>query len=150
MANLPKPTALKKIEGTYRKDRAPKNEVTPTIPISLLTPNELNEDGQWLWQRIVAEYLPVGLLTTVDEGSLKILCNEYGTYMDADDLIKAKGLEVSDSNGNIVANPMLKVRNDSFKNYNSLCTKFGITPSDRARLSAPEQTAKDSFAEFDN
>ena len=149
MANLPKPTALKKLEGTFRKDRAPKNEITPTIPINLLIPSELNEDGQWLWQRIVAEYLPVGLLTNVDEGSLKILCNEYGTYMEADDLIKAKGLEVSDDKGNIVANPMLKVRNDAMKNYNSLCSKFGITPSDRARLSAPEKQPDDPFNKFD-
>jgi phage terminase small subunit len=44
---------------------------------------------------------------------------------------------------------MLKVRNDAFKNYNSMCSKFGITPSDRARLSAPVKNEQNPFSDFD-
>ena len=156
--NHSKPTVLKKIEGTYRKDRAPKTEVQPTIALSLTTPPELNEWGVQLWKAISEEYLRIGLITNVDTGSLFTLCNEFGTYCEADDLIKGKGLEVEEDvysakgelvGSKTVVNPMLKVRNDAFKNYNSMCSKFGITPADRARLSAPDNVGVDKFADLD-
>ena len=157
MSNI-KPTALKKLEGTFRKDRAPKNELTPTIALTLDAPSELNEWGVKLWGAITEEYCKVGLITNVDVGSLFALCNEFGTYCESDDIIKAKGLEIEEdvysAKGELVGtktipNPMLKVRNDAFKNYNSMCSKFGITPADRARLSAPNNTSNDKFEEFD-
>lgn len=157
MSNI-KPTKIKELEGTYRKDRAPKNEVMPTIALTLTTPPELNEWGVQLWKAISEEYLRIGLITNVDTGSLFTLCNEFGTYCEADDLIKGKGLEVEEdvysAKGELVGtknvvNPMLKVRNDAFKNYNSMCSKFGITPADRARLSAPENKEDDKFKELD-
>ena len=153
-----KPTAIKKAEGTFRRDRAPKNEITPTVCLTLDAPPELNEWGLKLWNAISEDYLRLNLITKVDTGSLFTLCNEFGTYCEADDLIKAKGLEVEEEVYNnkgeltgtrTIPNPMLKVRNDAFKNYNSMCSKFGITPADRARLSAPDTTNTDPFAEFD-
>ena len=152
-----KPTAIKLAEGTYRKDRAPKNEIQPTIELNLEAPSELNEWGVKLWTAIANEYSKIGLITKVDVGSLFTLCNEFGTYCEADDLIKAKGLEVEEeiysSKGEmvgtkLVTNPMLKVRNDAFKNYNSMCSKFGITPADRTRIAGPDNIDDNPFEEF--
>jgi P27 family predicted phage terminase small subunit len=73
-------------------------------------------------------------------------------------LVKAQGLEVEENvyskDGDLIGtkkvpNQMLKVRNDAFKNYNSMCSKFGITPSDRARLSAPVKNEQNPFSDFD-
>jgi P27 family predicted phage terminase small subunit len=153
-----KPDEIKKLEGTFRKDREVKNPIKPIIPLTLTEPTELNEWAKSLWRSIVDEYLPIGILTNVDVGSLLILCNEYGTYCEADDLIKAQGLEVEENvyskDGDLIGtkkvpNQMLKVRNDAFKNYNSMCSKFGITPSDRARLSAPVKNEQNQFSDFD-
>jgi P27 family predicted phage terminase small subunit len=153
-----KPTELKKLEGTFRKDREVQNPIKPTIPLTLAEPTELNEWGVQLWRSIVGDFLPIGLISNVDIGSLLILCNEYGTYCEADDLIKGQGLEVPEDlyskDGDFiktikVINPMLKVRDNAFKNFNSMCSKFGITPSDRARLNAPEQKTNTPFSEFD-
>ncbi len=155
--NPRKPTELKKLEGTYRKDREVQNPIKTTIALSLSEPSELNEWGLNLWRVIVEEFLPLGVVAKVDTGSLLMLCNEFGTYCEADDLIKAQGLEVEEEvfskDGDFlkmkkVPNPMLKIRNDAFKNYNSMCSKFGITPSDRASLNAPKQETKNEFADF--
>jgi P27 family predicted phage terminase small subunit len=156
--NPRKPTELKKLEGTYRKDREVQNPIKTTIALTLQEPTELNEWGLSLWRVIIEEFLPLGVVAKVDTGSLLMLCNEFGTYCEADDLIKAQGLEVDEDvyskDGDLiktkkVPNPMLKVRNDAYKNYNSMCSKFGITPSDRAGLNAPREKTNKPFSEFD-
>jgi P27 family predicted phage terminase small subunit len=105
----------------------------------------------------MSEYSAIGLITKVDSGSFLMLCNEFGTYCEADDLIKAQGLEIEtairNKDGEIVdykkeANPNLKTRNDAFKNYKALCVEFGLTPSSRAALNTPQKKESDNFAEF--
>ena len=141
-----KPTALKKLQGTLRADRQVENEFNPTIELNKTVPDSLNEWGAKLWTDLVDEYGKFELISRVDVGSLMILCNEFGRYCEADDLLKAQGLEVIEdiynSKGDIVGqkkviNPLIKVVSDAFKNYKSICTEFGLTPASRTKISAP-------------
>jgi P27 family predicted phage terminase small subunit len=141
-----KPNEIKEAQGTLRPCRVKKDLIQPTIELSNEPPQELNEWGQSLYKQIMDEYSKIGLVSRLDTGSLLMLCNEFGTYCEADDIVKFKGLEVEEevysAKGELtgtktIANPMLKVRNDAFKNYKTLCTEFGLTPSSRATLSAP-------------
>ncbi len=153
-----KPTEIKKAEGTYRKDRAPKNEIKPSIEVGLTPPNDLNEWGQKYWLDIMSEYVSIGLVTRVDVEALHSCCTWYGLMREAQDIIAAKGLEVEvekvTPNGESYTvtetNPMIMVADKAFKNYIAMCKEFGLTPASRSRISAPDQTAKDSFAEFDS
>jgi len=147
--NPPKPTALKKLEGTYRKDRAVKNEIQPSIEIGLIAPNDLNEWGVKLWDDVMSEYSKIGLITKVDMASLMAVCMEWGIYCEACDIVSSQGLQVSDDKGNLQVNPARRIANDAFKNYKSMCIEFGMTPASRTKISAPEQTMNDQFAEFD-
>lgn len=157
MANSPKPTALKKIEGTYRKDRAPINEIQPSISMDLEAPTDLNEWGQKYWVDIMSEYSKVGLVTKVDIGALHSLCQWYGVFQEALDIVAIKGLEVEieryTPKGEPFTvrdvNPMIGVADKAYKNYKMMCVEFGLTPASRTRISAPDQTDKDKFAEFD-
>ena len=144
--NPRKPTALKKIEGTYRKDRAAQNEIKPTLEISVTPPDDLNEWGKRYWMQIMEEYAPIGLVTKIDLGALKTCCMWFGIMMEADDIIQAKGLEVEEpiysQKGELVGtktipNPMLKVASDASKNYRQYMIEFGLTPASRVKLSAP-------------
>ena len=152
-----KPTEIKQMQGTLRKHREIDNAIKPTIALTLTEPSELNEWGKLLWVSICEEYLKIGLITKVDTGSLLALCNEYGTYCESDDIVKAKGLEVEEEiysqKGELVgvktiANPMLKVRNDALKNYIKLATEFGLTPASRTRIAKPESKPDNPFGEF--
>ena len=152
--NPRKPTELKKLEGTYRKDREVQNPIKTTIALTLQEPTELNEWGLSLWRVIAEEFLPIGVVAKVDAGSLLMLCNEFGTYCEADDIIKAKGLEIEEDvyskdgehvGTKTIPNPMLKVRNDAMKNYKTLCVEFGLTPASRASLNAPKQEIKNDL-----
>ena len=157
MANPPKPTALKRIEGTYRKDRAPKNEVQPTISMDIEAPTDLNEWGQKYWVDIMSEYSKVGLVTKVDIGALHSLCQWYGVFQEALDIVAVKGLEVEierfSPKGEPFTvrdvNPMIGVADKAYKNYKMMCVEFGLTPASRTRISAPEKNENDKFAEFD-
>jgi P27 family predicted phage terminase small subunit len=153
-----KPTALKKVEGTYRKDRDKAPEIRPSVEISLNAPEDLNEWGQKIWEEIMGEFGPVGLITRVDLGSFYTLCSWYGIFREAEDIVRAKGLEVEiekftpkgESYTVTETNPMIAVMDKAQKNYVSMAKEFGITPSSRAGLSMPDKKAKDEFAEFDN
>jgi P27 family predicted phage terminase small subunit len=157
MSNRPKPTKLKEIEGTYRKDRAVKNEIQPSIEVSLNAPEDLNEWGQKYWLEIMSEYGKLGLISKVDVGALHSLCYWYGLMNEAADLVSAKGLEVEveriSPKGETYfvteTNPMIAVADKAFKNYKSMCVEFGLTPASRTRISAPDKKDKDEFAEFD-
>ena len=153
----PKPNELKELQGTLRPHRVKTDVIQPTIELSTEAPEDLNEWGAQLYTQVMAEYSAIGLITKVDSGSFLMLCNEFGTYCEADDLIKAQGLEIEtairNKDGEIVdykkeANPNLKTRNDAFKNYKALCVEFGLTPSSRAALNTPQKKESDNFAEF--
>jgi P27 family predicted phage terminase small subunit len=152
-----KPTALKKVEGTYRKDRDKAPELRPSVEISLNAPSDLNEWGQKIWEEVMTEYGPVGLITRVDLGSFYTLCSWYGVFREAEDLVRAKGLEVEEeiysAKGELVGtktvtNPMIAVMDKAQKNYTAMAKEFGITPSSRFGLSMPSKPQDDGFGEF--
>jgi P27 family predicted phage terminase small subunit len=142
-----KPTAIKELQGTLAPSRQPKDELTPDYITDHEAPSELNEWGVELWNNLFEEYGKVKLITKLDIGSMLIMCNEYGTYMEADDLIKAEGLQIFvdifDKNGQVIgqrkeANPMIRVRDNASKQYTMLCKEFGLTPVSRSKISAPK------------
>lgn len=152
-----KPSVIKQIEGTYRKDRAVKNEVQPTIALSTDYPTDLNEWGGKLWLDIMDEYQKLGLITKVDVASLMAVCMEWGRYCEASDILAAQGLQIEEeiynNKGDIVGtktvtNPLIRVVSDAFKNYKSMCVEFGMTPASRTKIAAPDQKNNDGFEDF--
>lgn len=157
MPNPRKPTALKKIQGTIRKDRTKPDEWKPESVITFPVPDELNEWGSALWSELMEEFKNFQILARPDYGTLLILCNEYGTYMEADDLIKVQGLQVEveiyNQRGEVVGtktevNPMIKVRNESARNYQRMMTEFGLSPASRGKISAKPVEEKDTLGEL--
>jgi hypothetical protein len=146
MGRPKKPTEIKKLQGTDRADRNLPDEFKPSIEVNNQVPDGLNEWGAKLWVDLFDEYSKFDLISRVDVGSLMVLCNEFGRYCEADDLLKAQGLEVVEDilnrDGDIVGqkkviNPLIKVVSDAFKNFKSMCTEFGLTPASRTKISAP-------------
>ena len=146
-----KPTKIKELQGTLEKSRLVKDEFQGGFITAHEPPSELNEWGVNLWNDLFLEYGKVNLITRLDLGSLLVMCNEFGTYCEADDLIKAQGLqveaEVYNQKGEVVGtktevNPMIKVRDNAAKNYKMFCQEFGLTPVSRSKISAPKQEIK--------
>lgn len=153
-----KPTELKKIEGTYQKCRDKSPTLKPSMEVGLDAPDDLNEWGQKLWTEIFSEYGKVGLITRVDLGSFHSLCSWYGIFREAEDIVRAKGLEVEEEvynkEGQVVGtktitNPMIMVMDKAQKNYLAMAKEFGVTPSSRAGLTFEPKENKDDFKDFD-
>src|SRR5437667_3888675 len=71
-----KPTALKVLHGTFRKDRAVQNELAPT-PGAPTPPSWFDKLAKAEWLRIVPELAASGVLSMVDGAALEGYCSNY-------------------------------------------------------------------------
>jgi P27 family predicted phage terminase small subunit len=137
MAPKKKPTALKKLHGTYRADRALENEFTPMVSSSVpLPPHDLNEWGRVEWNRIVPQLIDYGLFTEFDKSMLYSYCNEYGKYVEYETILKEKGRIKKAPSGYPMINPLESMAQRALKNAITIATQFGFTPSSRTGIQA--------------
>lgn len=138
-----KPTELKLLGGTYRKDRAPENEPKPNSPPSVPDPPAyMDTIGKKEWKRLAPELYRLGLLTKVDLGTFEAYCLSYGRLVAAHKSLKrAKTMfhEYTNKAGatNFVARPELAVIQKESMVIKAFCAEFGLSPSARARMEAP-------------
>jgi phage terminase small subunit len=89
MSNLPKPTALKMLQGTDRRDRANPAEPQPSalVPGTRPPPWLHGARRRRAWATLVELLTAQRLLTVMDQAALAVLVDAYGDYLEAGDLI---------------------------------------------------------------
>ena len=144
-----KPTALKKLEGTYRKDRAPKNEMQPPEINELEKPTALiNDFAETEWYKQTRILNELNMLIETDTSLLLAYCNEIGTYFECIKKVKSRGMEQnSNANGKIISN-FMKIGNTALANAIKLSDKFGFNPAARTKIEMPEKTKKNGLDKF--
>lgn len=73
-----KPTHLKLVQGTYRSDRAPEDEVKPPPVVELRPPSGMDRYALRAWRRLAPLLQRLGLLTEVDLEMFISLCDVWG------------------------------------------------------------------------
>jgi len=135
----PKPSAMKRLHGTERTDRA-KNEPVP--PAGDLVPSEqLNrvKHARGLWDHYLASS-PLGLLKPVDAPLLERLCIALAMARQAMDEVIALGLVVkSPDKGVPIHNPFLPIVNRQTEIARKLASELGLPVTARARIDLPER-----------
>lgn len=139
-----KPTIMKVLEGTMRKDRAVPNEPQPEkVYIPPPMPEGLNKYAQREWEKVTLELSKVGLLTMMDTSQLAAYCNEMGNYWECE-FARREVVPVDES-------PDARDEAAKFyKNYfdmaqkhlsqaRSLAVQYGFTPASRTKISAPTE-----------
>ena len=109
-----KPTKSKIIQGTFRKDRAPKNEPEPEK-------SEKEHPPWWLkghlarkaWRELFHHLKENSLLTKLDETALEMLITAYVKWREARD--KATVSVYETDKGYVGFNPMITVEKLYFK-----------------------------------
>ena len=137
----PKPTALKKLQGTYRPDRASSDEPHPPVPDGVpYVPRHLNAKAKAEWRRIVGILLELGLYTEFDRAALAIYCQAWGRWVIAEQRLQEQGEMLTAANGYVYQNPWRYEANKAQAEMRKAFGDFGFTPADRARLKvdAPE------------
>ncbi len=134
----PKPTKLKVIQGTYRKDRASTNEPKPeqTVP---KCPTFLKGEARREWRRITAELIKLKLLSEIDRAALAAYCTNWEMYVEADKIIRKEGMTCITPKGHVQQRAEIGIRNRAMLQMKAFLSEFGMTPASRTRISVPEE-----------
>jgi len=147
----PKPTKKKILQGTFRKDRAPENEVKPDI-VKPEKPSWMklykykvaeNKDRDILkyandfWDENAEKMADIGLLTEIDIQSFAMLCVAYGEWINALLKMVEQGSIVKYKESGYVNQHPYAIRADkAFNKYKKMCREFGVTPASRTNIEA--------------
>lgn len=149
MANRPKPTALRVLEGNPGKRAINRNEPKPTGTPTC--PKHLDKAARVEWKRISVDLSRLGLLTSVDRAALAAYCAAWSRWITAEENVQKFGAVIkSPKSGYPVQNPYVGIANTSLQLMHRFATEFGLTPSSRVRLSvdAAPPSSGDAFTDF--
>lgn len=135
----PTPVELKLVRGNPGKRKIPSAPKYQTLTGH--APDELPPRGKALWRRVVKHLAPIGLAQATDREALLVLCDLWATYCEAMDLVRKHGTLVktrskNDDRAGLTINPAWRIARDAARQMESLWASFGLTPSDRARLTS--------------
>lgn len=133
------------LEGRFREDRHGSAEQVWLPPSTLPdAPSWLRSEGRELWQRLAPQLSAVGVATDLDATELAALCEWWGRFREASQALDAVSERQSTEYYRLSI-----LANMAWKNFSAAASKFGLNPSDRARLRLnPDGEQKDTLAEF--
>lgn len=144
----PKPTALKVLSGTFRKDRQNTREPKPAAGIPGC-PKFLNSTAKAEWRRIAPELARLGLLTSIDRACLAAYCQLWGRWQEAEAVLRRGGLTFTTPNGFMQKRPEVTIARESMALLRNFASEFGFSPASRTRVRAvPPEGEIDPFEEF--
>jgi P27 family predicted phage terminase small subunit len=147
-----KPSNVKKLQGTYRRDRAPKIEPEPRQGIPHC-PSHLTDLEANVWAQLGRHLHDMGVLSEADATALELLVEAYGTYRNAQDVIAKNGLiyQTTTAAGDqmIRPRPEVAIAADSWRRIHKMLVEFGLTPASRTRVEA-ERPEYDPLLELMN
>lgn len=126
-----KPSAQKKAEGTYRRDRDRELAVSIQIPEP---PDDLSPQESQLFRELAVGLAAQGTIAAVDGLALAMLCNAIIEFRAADADVKAKGLTAETDSGYEYQRPTVGIRAKAWAKILAGCRLFGMTPSARASI----------------
>jgi phage terminase small subunit len=131
----PKPTALKALQETLRKDRVNLHEPTPDLS-SLRPPPHLDEDAKKQWKAVAKERVKMGVLTTADRGALARYCELQVLY---------RNTKPQADNDPKIIGILLKLAVE----LRTLEVLFGLNPSSRTRVHAVPPSQPNRVSKLD-
>lgn len=150
-ANNLKPTNLKVIQGTFRKDRAPANEIKPKPALTLDVPKGLDQSAKRTWRQLAPILRKLGLLTEADLHSFVALCEAWSRFERARRrarVVLTQRMKYTAEHLDLIRKVEVSVERAEHS-WRQLSAEFGLTPAARSRLDvwAPP-SEEDEFQEF--
>jgi P27 family predicted phage terminase small subunit len=139
-----KPTKLKLVQDTLRRDRGATNEAQPEIAIPEV-PEHLSDEAKVEWGRVSHELADLGLLTRIDRAALAAYCQSWARWKESEEKLRETGLVVTTKarfdaagnqigGGNIIENPFYKITCNEREFMKKFMIEFGMTPASRSRI----------------
>ncbi len=140
-----KPTHLKAVQGTTRKDRDNPNEPVPSTGVAV-APGNLSERGAELFASTSAILDGMGIATPDDVSALSLLAFRLDQIEQLQVLVEDGGYTYKTDAGLIKANPAVGQLSDAMRHAQSLLAEFGLTPAARSKVSAGKKAEENPFA----
>ena len=140
----PKPTILKRMAGTDQPCRVNENEMQVSRLANIPdAPMHLSEYGQREYEIVCTELHSKKMLHLVDLSLVTAYANEMGLYVEMEQKLKNIGRidEFYNEDGALTkrqAKPEQRIANDALAKALKIACQFGLTPSARTRINAPE------------
>lgn len=129
-----KPTAVKKLQGTLQKCRTNPAEPTPPNDLKAMTPPEyLTDSAKEIWAFALSQ-APEGMLSTLDFGIFSEWAVVYDQFLTISESIKKGGTLRRETDGELVASPLLSKLHSTITLLRGLQSDLGFTPSSRSRV----------------
>jgi len=143
-----KPTALKVLEGTARRDRL-KNEPKPR-PIRPRCPRWLPPEAKRKWRELTPKLERLGVLTELDGEKLATACLHWSLMIEAAKDVKERGILIPSAreDGALVKNPGLQILRDNSAAFCKIAGEFGLDPVNRGRIDVAINSS-DEESEFE-
>jgi len=137
----PLPTAIKKKKGTYRKDQAIENEMTPKLVKNIPSPPDtLNKVAKAEWYRLIGELSRLKVLSHMDLSLIEVYCKEYAVYLEMNELLEKNGRVMVYKNDDgtlkhVQVAPHQRIADRAVEKMLKIAAEFGFSPSARTRIS---------------
>lgn len=141
MPRYKKPTDIKIIQGTFRKDRANPNEPRPTGNL-VDPPDYFTDEQKDIWNYAI-QNAPAGLLKKLDISTLEIWVMAYSTYREAAQKLRVSGQVVKSPNNYPMVSPYLANMNKQAIIMLKAANEMGFTPSSRSKVSIEQEASTD-------
>lgn len=138
----PKPTRLKELTGN--PGGRPLNRSEPAYTGDLVRPDWLTGYARQMWDELAPMLEDSGVASPADVPALAALCYAWDGFRCAVDVLAAEGQFTQGSMGQLVRHPAATAAEKSLEQFHKFAAKFGLTPSDRARLSVSPDAAPDA------
>lgn len=138
MGRNPLPDKLKVVKGTYRRDRANLEQPVPKVGIPKPQPGFLSKEARFHYCRLARILNKMKVLSESDVVTLELASIHLANFYEANQKLEKEGktYTVVSREGGIVhkKRPEWAIRNESYVLAIGLLSKFGLTPSDRAKV----------------
>lgn len=138
MKGRAKPTAQHKKDGTYQASRHARRVDSEAAGGPLgEPPTDLDETGQHLWRQVV-DLLPEDVVQKIDGATLRAMCEWWSQLRTIWD--EMRDYRPTDEQYYRL-NQMAAIAS---KHFNAAASRFGMTPSDRAKIKIADTERKES------
>ena len=146
MAQTPKPTASKMLQGRFSASHDPNFEPIPAAELGD-PPEEWKADGverrEWAW---ALESCPAGMLRSADRRMLVAWCETCAEWDWITAEIRKHKLVSKNRNGNMVPNAYATLRDKCSTRMRRYADLLGFSPTARTRIQLPAQPARSSWS----
>ncbi|MCA0944502.1 phage terminase small subunit P27 family [Salipiger pacificus] len=147
----PQPAKLIALKGTGNATRQKERTTGQPEPKAdkVAKPKGLSRLASAQWDRVAPDLLAAGLLTNPDVEALRMYCEAFARWKQANLKIGKEGAVIQNQHGVPTVSPWVKISEAAFREMKSILTEFGMTPSSRNRVKADTGDDDDEGASAD-